>query len=278
MVVSLGLFLLIIVIAFVCELIDASLGMGYGTILSPLLIGFGFDPLYVVPAVLLSQALGGFAASMFHQRFQNVSFSLKSKDTRIFLIITAAGILATIFAAIVAIKIPKVALNTYIAVLVIVVGILLLIKFRLRFSWWGMGAVGVVSAFNKGMSGGGFGPLVTGGQIVSGHKAKRAVGVTTLAEAPICIAGFITWLIGKLAIQSEESLLSRPVGDIAEAVFSNQVLRWDLMLALIFGALFVAPLAPYITKKIHHKIWNYILGPLIIALGVWVIIKTFFWK
>ncbi|MBN2379631.1 sulfite exporter TauE/SafE family protein [candidate division WOR-3 bacterium] len=278
MVMSLGLFLIIIVVAFVCELIDASLGMGYGTILSPLLIGLGFDPLFVVPAVLMSQAVGGFAASMFHQRYKNVSFSLKSKDTRVFLIITGAGVLATIFAAIVAINIPKVALNTYIAVLVIAVGTILLINLRLRFNMWAMGAVGVVSAFNKGISGGGFGPLVTGGQIISGHKAKRAVGVTTLAEAPICIASFITWLIAKLAAQSKAPLLSRPVGEIAAVLFSNQILRWDLMLSLFFGVLFVAPLAPYLTKKIHHKVWNYILGPLIILLGIWVIIKTFFWK
>jgi uncharacterized protein len=276
MVISLGLFLVIIVIAFGCELIDASLGMGYGTILSPLLIGFGFDPLFVIPAVLLSQAIGGFAASMFHQRLQNVSFSLRSKDTRVFLIITAAGVLSTIFAAIVAIRIPKVALNTYIAVLVIAVGILLLINLRFRFNLWGMGAIGVVSAFNKGLSGGGFGPLVTGGQIISGHKAKRAVGVTTFAEAPICIASFITWLIAKLAVQGDGPLLSRPIGEVAGMLFSNQVLRWDLMLALLFGVLFVAPLAPYITKKIHHKVWNYILGPLIIALGIWVVIKTYF--
>jgi len=276
MVMSLGLFLIIIALAFACEFIDASVGMGYGTILSPLLIGMGFDPLFVIPALLLSQAVGGLTASLSHARLRNVSFSPRSKDFKIFLIITGAGILVTIFAAIVALKIPKVVLSTYIGALVLAMGIIILINLRFSFSIKKMVGIGIISAFNKGLSGGGFGPIVTSGQIISGHKAKRAVGVTTLSEAPICITGFLTFLIGKLIIQSEGSLLSRPVGEIARTVFLSQsILRWDLMIALLIGVALVAPIAPLLTKKIHRKLWNYILGPLIILLGAWVLIKTY---
>ena len=44
--------ILIISAAFVCEMIDSSLGMLYGTILSPVLTIVGFDPLVVVPSIL----------------------------------------------------------------------------------------------------------------------------------------------------------------------------------------------------------------------------------
>ena len=50
--ISVGTFLLLFVFAFGCEFIDSSLGMGYGTILTPSLLILGFDPLLVVPAVL----------------------------------------------------------------------------------------------------------------------------------------------------------------------------------------------------------------------------------
>lgn len=58
-------------------------------------------------------------------------------------------------------------------------------------------AVGVLSAFNKGISGGGFGPVVTSGQIIAGREGKSSIGTTTFAEAPICIAGFLTFLAAK---------------------------------------------------------------------------------
>ena len=56
---SLGMFALIATIAFLCEYMDSSLGMGYGTILTPVLMILGFSPLDVVPCLLLSEALSG---------------------------------------------------------------------------------------------------------------------------------------------------------------------------------------------------------------------------
>ena len=49
----------IILLAFVCELVDSSLGMGYGTTLTPILLLFGYDPIVIVPAVLFSEFLPG---------------------------------------------------------------------------------------------------------------------------------------------------------------------------------------------------------------------------
>ena len=41
-------------LAFVCEFVDSTLGMGYGTSLTPILLLMGFEPLQVVPAVPFS--------------------------------------------------------------------------------------------------------------------------------------------------------------------------------------------------------------------------------
>ena len=54
------LLLVVAAFAFICEYLNASLGMGYGTTLAPLLLLLGFQPLQVVPAVLLGQLAGGF--------------------------------------------------------------------------------------------------------------------------------------------------------------------------------------------------------------------------
>ncbi len=73
---SLGIGLSLILIAFLAEYVDSSLGMGYGTTLTPLLILFGFDPLQIVPAVLLSELVTGILAGVFHHSVGNVNFGL----------------------------------------------------------------------------------------------------------------------------------------------------------------------------------------------------------
>lgn len=273
--VTVGLFLIIIGLAFLCEFVDASMGMGYGTILSPVLIIMGFDPLIAVPAVLLSQAFGGFTASTFHQKFDNVSFAKDSKDLKIVLIISGFGIVATILAASLAINIPKVVLKTYIGVLVLVMGVVILLNKKLKFSWKKIVGLGIVSAFNKGLSGGGFGPVVTSGQIISGHEHKNAIGVTTLAEVPICTVGFITYLVIRTCKIIETPLLETPLSVFFKTMFSPKLFQWQLFLALLIGSVMVAPFAAFTTKSLKKKFMTVFLGILVIVLGVWTLLKTY---
>lgn len=263
--------ILIFVAALVCELIDSSLGMLYGTILSPLLIIAGFDPLVVVPSILLSQAIGGITASIGHHRLKNVDFSIKddvmkrlsdlgyietfrkstTKDLKVVFVVTSLGVLATIVGAFIAISISKVVLKTYIGILVLAMGLILLLKIKFNFSWKKIFGIGILAAFNKGISGGGFGPVVTSGQLISGRESKRSIGATTLSEAPICIAGFLTYLI------------------------RNELETWNFVLILIAGAITGAIIGPYITKKFEsEKKVRLGLGILVTLLGIWTLTKT----
>lgn len=256
------------------ELIDAGLGMGYGTVLSPLLISLGYNPLIVVPSLLFSQAIGGITAAVFHHKHKNADFKPKStnilfiykkikelgfiesfkrgftKDLKITLSITILGVIATIFGAFVATNLPKWLLKTYIGVLVLIIGLILVTKKSFKFSWKKIIGIGTLASFNKGMSGGGFGPVTTGGQVVAGNKHKSSIGCTTLAEAPICITGFITYLILK------------------------GLTTYNLLIALSIGAFIGAPLGALLTKKINPKKLKFILGITIITLGIWTISKV----
>jgi len=263
--------ILIISAAFVCELIDSSLGMLYGTILSPVLIIMGYDPLVVVPSILFSQAIGSIIASIGHHRLRNVDFAIKkdvmkklsglgcieifrksiTKDLKVVFVISCFGILATIIAALTAISIPRIALKAYIGILMLVMGIILLFKTRFNFSWRKTFGIGILSAFNKGISGGGFGPVVTAGQLISGRESKKSIGATTLSEAPICITGFLTYLI------------------------KNGLSTWNLVLVLTVGSIIGAIIGPHITTKFKsEKKLRLRLGILVILLGIWTLIKT----
>jgi len=245
--------LIIAFAAFVMETIDAGLGMGYGTVLTPLLIAMGYNPLLVVPSVLISQAFGGLIASVAHHKLKNVQFSIRkeiSQDMKIVLIISTFGVIAAILGVLIAVNIPMVWLKMYIGILVSIIGIILISGKTFKFSWKNMFAVGLLASFNKGLSGGGFGPVTTGGQIIGGNKHKNAIGCTTLSEAPICIVGFLTFF------------------------FINGLTDWNLVGLLSLGSFFGALTGATLTQKLRTKKSVYLLGIIILCLGLWTLYKV----
>ena len=226
--------------------------MGYGTILGPLLIIIGFEPLIVIPSILISQALASLSASVFHHKYKNVRVHRNVRDGKITFIIIIAGLVATIIAVIFAIRLPKVYLKIYIGFLVLIMGSILLAKSRFNFSWNRITVIGILSGFNKALSGGGFGPIVTSGQVISGNGLKKSVGITTTAEAPICICRFFTY------------------------IFLNGFTNFLLPLLLIIGALLATPFGPLKTKNLEESKARKMVGMLIIILGIFTLFKTFF--
>ncbi|MGQ9722946.1 MAG: hypothetical protein ACUVXA_16685 [Candidatus Jordarchaeum sp.] len=88
--------IVIVIMALLAEIIDSGLGMMYGTTLSPILITVGFSPLAVIPGILVSQALGGLTGTIFHHKYKNADFSLKSQHFKVVLAIVLPGLLAVL--------------------------------------------------------------------------------------------------------------------------------------------------------------------------------------
>ena len=241
--------LTLLLLAFGCEYIDSSLGMGYGTILAPLLIIMGMDPLQVVPSILLSQAIAGFTAAMFHHRLKNIDIKSDGRDRRIALLIIGVGLVAVFVGVTVALNIPTWALRTYIGVLVMTMGVMILTCRTFAFSWRRLVGIGALSAFNKSMSGGGFGPVVTCGQIISGVDVRRSIGITTLAEGPICITSFVLYL-----------------------AWGGGIDPW-LPVVLTLGAVAATPLGPLGTRSMDPRLALRFVGLLTIALGAFVLVR-----
>jgi len=180
--------------ALVMEFIDSSLGMMYGTVLSPLLIIMNYNAKDVVPCILISQAVGGFIASWRHHHYKNADFNSGTTDRHIAVTIIWFGVFASLFGVFLSASISPKALNTYIGSLVIVIGALILCNRSLILTDGKIYLLGFISAFNKALSGGGFGPLVAGGQLVFRDRSEKgAIGSTDFAEAPICLFSFFLW-------------------------------------------------------------------------------------
>jgi len=275
--VLLGSLIFIALLAFVCEYLDSTLGGGYGTILSPVLLLFGFTPMQIVPAILLSELISGLLAGFFHHWEGNVNLKPATADIfkirnmlsplgyiekfrktvplhlKVALLLAVCSIVGTITAVLVAVNIPKFWLKLYIGCLVLAMGIIILVCLnrQFKFSWKKITFLGIIASFNKGMSGGGYGPVVTSGQILAGIEGKSAVGITSLSEGLTCLVGVIAYIL-----------------------VSRNLIDWKLAPWIIAGAVFSVPLSAKSVKIISTKKLKLAIAILTIVLGTVTIIKT----
>jgi uncharacterized membrane protein YfcA len=265
------LFVEVVCIALVCQFLSISLGVGYGTLVTPLLLILGFAPLIAVPAVLLSQLVGGIIGGLAHQRAGNIRLDFRrdeqlikerlrglgylprSTDAKVVLILITVGVIGVLVGVFTAVSISETVLAAYIGAIVLAIGLVIIVRRNRKgsFSWKNIIAIGVLGAFNKGMSGGGYVPLVTGGQIITGRETKSAVGSTTVAISVLCAVGFLAYLVVE--------------GDV----------HWWLAAAATIGSIVVAPFAALATKKANTEKLRLVIGLAITILGALTLVRTF---
>jgi len=272
-----GLAATIVLVSLVAEYIDSSIGMGYGTSLAPILLIMGFKPLQIVPAILLSELVSGLFAGYLHHRSGNANFSLHkttftqvsqkirelgvansvrrgiSLHLRIVVVLVCCSIAGTLAAVSIALSIPSFYLKLYISGLILIVGLgtLLTVKSNFPFSWKKISTLGIIAAFNKGISGGGYGPVVTSGQLLAGVDAKNAIAITSLSEGLTCFLGVVLYF------------------------FSSSQVDWSLSPYLLTGALCSVPISVYTVKKINCKHLRIIIGVCTTALAAFSLVKAF---
>ena len=248
-----GVILAIFLTAMSCEYIDSTLGMGYGTTLTPLLLLAGFEPLQIVPCVLLSEFVTGLGAGLMHHRDGNVDFLRDPQARGTVVLLSTLSVVGAVAAVIFALQLSKFWLTAIIAIIILSVGMATLAtaRRRLRYRRGHIIAVGAVAAFNKGLSGGGYGPLVTAGQVVSGVPAKSAVAITSMAEAFTCIVGLLAYVVIQGGL------------DLALAV------------PLTAGALLSVPMATLTVRRLPESVMRCSVGVVTCLLGLLTFAKLF---
>ena len=187
----------LVLLCAACELIDSTLGMGYGSTLTPILLVAGTDPLLLVPTILVAELASGFTAAFFHHEAGNISLRRGSPHLRA-VVILSLGSLVGVFAGVeLAFAVDKRTLVVLISLIILAAGAYILARSTREpiYKPWKIVALGVVASFNKSMSGGGYGPLMTSGQILSGVPGRSAVGITSIAEGLTCLAGATLFLL-----------------------------------------------------------------------------------
>lgn len=259
------LILLIIILAFLFETMDSAAGMGFGTCLAPLLLLFGYTPLQIVPTLLISESLTGLIDAFFDHEFKNVHFSFfplndTTKYTLWIALFGCIAIIASVFLGYYALNFSDVIIKIYVAILVLFMGILGLIRIRIRNksidrpisrpkALLGFAAL---AGFNKGIGGGGYGPIVTMGQIYSGVYEKSATAIVSFSEALVSITGILTFFLISL------------VGVDVDLV---------LLPSIFTGGFIAAILSPYLVRVLPNRIWRIIIPFYAIGIGIFLLLK-----
>lgn len=243
----------IAVLGFLLAYMDTAIGMGFGTLGTPILLIIGYSSKVAVPSILVAQGIAAALGFILHHKYKNVNlWDIKGNDAKVALRLVVFGVIGTILATALAIHITKLYVNTYVGLLVISMGILLILNYKMKFSWNKINVISFVSGFNKAISGGGYGPVATTGLVVSGHPLKNAIGVALLSVFVINFTAFALYL------------------------FSNTITNFTLPIFLCVGSMLGSQVGPRMTKGMNKERSIKIIAVLAIILGVLTIVTTYF--
>jgi len=239
--------MVLLLLALGCEFMDATIGMGYGTTLTPILIILGYPVAYVVPAALVSQFIANLSAAFFHHKAGNFNFWKDHQTRNTALVMGGIGLVVSIAATQLAVKLPAHVLRSAITLMVLGIGVFMLVgsQLKIRFRMRNVGVLAGVAAFNKAFTGGGYGPLVCGGQVLVGLPIRAAIASTAMAEAIVCLAAVITYLA------------------------SGRTIPLFLIVPLVIGALLSTPVSAITLRRLPQVLVKRLMALAIIVLGAY---------
>jgi uncharacterized membrane protein YfcA len=241
----------LLALSFSSGLIDLSLGMGYGFTVTPVMLLLGYTTAETVPTVLFSSFMGGATSSIFNHRLRNADFTPGSRDLKIAFIMGGLGVIGAVIGVNTSLSLPERAVGLYIGSLVIASGALMLYSKSLisGFSWPKMTIISILGSFNKGISGSGFGPIITTGAIMSGLDEKTSVSIQALSETLVSLVGFATYT----ALQSRVDA--------------------PMIVAMSLGVTLASPFAATIVKNARGNTLRTMIGVLALIVGTSTLLK-----
>jgi uncharacterized membrane protein YfcA len=233
------------VAGFAAQLVDGSLGMGYGLTSSSVLVASGLSPTTSSASVHLAQLGTTFISGVAHYRHGNVDVHTTKR-------VGAAGVVGAFAGALLLSSLPKQLAKPVSAGLLFSLGAYMFGRFLRSSSPMTAGKpsklsflapLGLVGGFMDATGGGGWGPVVTCGLITDGRlPPRRVIGTVSASEFLVtvsAVAGFVF------------SLGFRTGGEAA---------RLDMVVALLLGGCGAAPLAPYLTQRMQPQSLGVVVG------------------
>ena len=233
-------FLVFVLVGFIAELIDGSLGMAYGVTSTTFLLSLGLPPATASASVHASEIVTTATSGFFHLRFGNVK-------KEIVLRLLIPGVIGGVTGAYLLTEMPVSIIKPIVTAYLILMGSVIVYKaFRpLRGeSHTPMVPLGLIGGFFDAIGGGGWGPIVTSTLVARGNQPRFVVGSVNLAEFFVTVSESIAFFL--------------TIG----------LVHWKIIVGLMAGGVVAAPVAAIMAKRLLVKPFMIIVGLLIILVSV----------
>jgi uncharacterized membrane protein YfcA len=233
------------IIGFVAQLVDGSLGMGYGVTSATLLATVGYSPVVASATIHVAKIGTGLMSGAAHWRFGNVHW-------RAVIILAVPGAVGAFVGALVLSNIAAEVAAPWVAVILAVLGLVVLARTVLGRTpairlyhprWRSLGPLGLAGGFIDSVGGGGWGPVTTSTMMAANHLApNQVIGTVSVAEFVVAIAASIGFIMA----------------------LGSQSIAWDAMAVLLLGGLIAAPIAAWLVSRLDHRVLGGLVGGMIL--------------
>ena len=241
-------FLMMLMTGFLAQMVDGSMGMGYGTISTTFLLANGVNPAIVSSRVHTARVFSSGVSGYSHHRFGNI-------NKKLFRTLVIPGVLGALLGATLAFYGQKYSVYVRIplSVYTLYLGYFIVKKafrkknqqYKIKGAGWLASAGGFMDAF----AGGGWGSLVTGTLISKRRNPRYVIGSVCLAEFFVVFASSIAFF-----------------------VYLKTFFLMDVA-GLIIGGLIAAPIAARLVGKIPMRTMYIAVGSLVVITSVLTLIK-----
>lgn len=236
-----------VIVGFIAQMIDGTLGMAYGVSATSLLLTQGIAPAVASATVHAAEVFTTGISGVSHHYFGNV-------DRRLFWRLVIPGVIGAVIGAYILSQIPGERFKPVIAAYLMGMGILIVVRVFKTVPPLSVTThltpLGFFGAFIDAIGGGGWGPVVASTLIARGNHARTTVGSVNAAEFFVTLAASVTFMI------------------------TMGLSHWPIILGLALGGAVAAPLGAYACKRIPHRPFMLLVGLLLIGLSIRTLIKA----
>jgi uncharacterized protein len=242
-------------VGFGAQLVDGSLGMGYGVTSTSLLLIAGLTPAAASASVHISELGTNIASGVAHWKLKNV-------DWRVVARIAGPGAIGAFLGATVLSSLSTEAAAPVMSGILALLGIYVLARFVVGFkpvvkkalTVRFLAPLGLFAGFIDASGGGGWGPVATPALIADGRlEPRKVIGTVDTSEFAVSAAASVGFLIGLGAAG----------------------INWGFALALLVGGLVAAPLAAVLVRFTPAHLLGVAIGAVILITNSRVLMKTF---
>ena len=231
------------------QLVDGTLGMGFGVTSATVLLWLGATPAAASAATHAAKLPTTLVSGLAHWRQGNV-------DKKILLRVALPGAVTAFLGAVVLTGISLEAAKSWMSGLLLFFGLVIFARFGLgkrlipqptngHTARW-LSPIGALGGFVDATGGGGWGPVVTPSLMtVTAHEPRKVVGTVNAAEFVVAVAASMGFLVG----------------------IAHQEIPWNAVLGLVAGGVIVAPIAARLAGRLPHAPMGTLVGGLIILVN-----------